>query len=90
MRDKLWRWAAWDGVEEPGRRRAAGGGGGGGDGLLHAGPWEEWLWRWGAPAWAVLPSSRPLEEYWEKKKRQKGRVCLEKATMKYLLSRFVD
>ncbi len=35
---------------------------GGGGGPLRAGPWEGWLWWWGAPAWAVLPCSRPLEE----------------------------
>ena len=55
----------WGGVGEPGQRGAAGGGGGGG-GPLRAGPLVGWLWRRGAPAWAVLPSSRPLE-----KKRQK-------------------
>lgn len=49
----------WGGVGKPVRRGAAGGGGGGG-GPRRAGPWEGWLWLQVAPAWAVLPCSRPL------------------------------
>lgn len=48
-------------VGESGQREAAAGGGGGGEnGPLRSGPWEGWLWWWGAPAWAVLLCSRPL------------------------------
>lgn len=46
------------GVGKPGQMGAAGDD----DGLLHVGPWGGQMWLRGAPAWAVLQCSHPLEK----------------------------